>query len=55
MDNAVFKITFEDIEDILGRELLIEEKVVVSDKFEIPDWSYYVKDFLESRGIEWIV
>jgi hypothetical protein len=52
MDNTVFTITFEDIEAILGRELLSEEKIIVSDKFEIPDWSDYVKDFLELRGIE---
>lgn len=52
MDNTIFSITFEDIETILGRELLSEEKMIVSDKFEILDWSGYVKDFLDTRGIE---
>jgi hypothetical protein len=51
-ENTVFRLTFDDFEMILGRELTEDEKDTIYNKFEIPDWSEYVELFLESRGIE---
>jgi hypothetical protein len=52
MDNTVFRLTFDDFEMMLGRKLTEDEKDTIYNDFEIPDWSDYVKDFLEFRGIE---
>lgn len=48
---AVFSITFEDIESVLGRGLTEEEMYTVYYKFSIDSWADYVDAFLSARGI----
>ena len=44
---TVFRLTYEDFESILGRELSQDERDTIYNKFEIHDWSDHVETFLD--------
>lgn len=50
--NTVFRLTFEDFESILNRDLTQDEKDTIYNKFEIYDWSESVECFLDVYGIK---
>jgi hypothetical protein len=45
--DSVFKLTFEDIEGILGRDLTEDEMDLVYSKFNINSWAEEVEVFLD--------
>jgi hypothetical protein len=51
-ENTVFRLTFEDFETVLDRELTEDEKDLISRRFTIENWSDYVGFFLDVNGIE---
>jgi len=46
-ENTIFRVTFEDVEMILGRKLEESEKIIVRSKFDIEDWSDHVDMILD--------
>lgn len=52
MNNNVFTLSYDDFASILGRELTDDEKLLISSKFAIDDWSDYVKTFLDVYEIK---
>lgn len=50
--NTVWRLTYEDFEHVLGRELTQDEKDVIYNKFSIEDWTEDVECFLDMRGIK---
>lgn len=50
--NTVFRLTYEDFELVLDRELTEDEKAIIYNKFTIEDWSDHVECFLDVYGIK---
>lgn len=48
-DDAVFILTVEDFECILGRKMTDDEIEICKNNFSIDDWSDHVDTFLDVR------
>ena len=51
-DNTIFRLTFDDVETILGRSLTDDEKDLFLNKFSIDSWSDEVECFLDCYDIK---
>jgi hypothetical protein len=49
---TVFRLTFDDFESVLGRDLTDDEKDTVLNKFSLGDWWEEVECFLDIHNIK---